>query len=278
MANNIVSYIRGPVNFSINSLLTLWIASGALDFFYKRKANKINFKKTFGVNPWNMGNMPESERKREVSELVEKINDEYVSEKIKRRELAALVNEELTDYISSKTGERVETSSNLRSFGISKLIFPFASGACDPIGGDVYVYKSTGIFEPHLIAHEFAHRKGYFKELEAQVLAYLALRVSNEPVLRQAAACERLSRDIVVLSDGRKNREKITETFQSCGLREEVRKDFIKGKKGLGIYGKAVSAVMMPLYKLRMKLTGQRGLEDYDQGFTDFLYNIKEPI
>ena len=68
------------------------------------------------------------------------------------------------------------------------------------LSGDVAIFRDTGLLEAHIIAHEFSHRKGYWKELYAQVLGYLALVTSGEPVLRQSARLERLHRNLRVLA------------------------------------------------------------------------------
>ena len=79
---------------------------------------------------------------------------------LSRGELAKVVNEQLTAYIASITGQRVETSDEVRSAALAKILFPFALGACDILSGDVTIFRDCGIFEPHIIAHEFCHRKG----------------------------------------------------------------------------------------------------------------------
>ena len=76
---------------------------------------------------------------------------------------------------------------------LARLVFPFAMGVCDVISGDVAIFRDTGIFDAHILAHEFTHRKGYWKELHAQVLSYLALVHSGDPLLVQAGLAERLA-------------------------------------------------------------------------------------
>ncbi len=144
--------------------------------------------------------MPREVREAEVRTLAERLNDEFVPQRRPRRELAVEVDRHLTRYIAGITGQRVRTSAEVRGFALSKLAFPFALGACDALSGDVAIFKDTGPLEPHVLAHEFSHRKGYWKELPAQVLAYLALVTSGEPVLRQAARLERFYRHLRVLA------------------------------------------------------------------------------
>jgi len=96
----------------------------------------------------------------------------------------------------------VRTSTEVRGFTLAKLAFPFALGACDALSGDIAIFKDTGPLEPHVLAHEFSHRKGYWKELHAQALAYLALVTSGEPVLQQAARLERYFNALVAQGIG----------------------------------------------------------------------------
>jgi hypothetical protein len=201
------------------------------------------------------------------------LNDEFVATRIPRRELAALVDRHLTDYIANITGQRVTTSAEVRSFTIAQLFFPFALGACDFLSGDVAIFRDMGPLEPHIIAHEFCHRKGYWKELDAQVLAYLALTSSNEPVLVQAALCERLHRNVRVLAgdDPQAFHDRITRT----GLRAELLKPLLALRPTSPGVAKPIEAAMRKLYNERMRLTGQNGLSDYELGFTNFLYTFE---
>src|SRR6266849_6039118 len=107
---------------------------------------------------------------------------------------------------------------------LSRLAFPFALGACDILSGDVAIFKDTGPLEPHVLAHEFSHRKGYWKELPAQALAYLSLVASGEPVLRQAARLERLCRQLRVLAG--EQRGAFDRLAMGAALRPELRKAF----------------------------------------------------
>src|SRR5690606_20131883 len=120
---------------------------------------------------------------------------------------------------------RVETSTEIRGFTMASLLFPFALGACDFLSGDVAIFRDTGVFEPHVIAHEFTHRKGYWKELEAQALAYLALASSGDPVLEQSARCERLHRQLRALSAD--DPDRFPTLVREAGLRPELEAGFL---------------------------------------------------
>ena len=161
------------------AVLGAYLASAVRDWHDRRGIRKIDFRREFGADLRHPVPMPREIREAEVRTLARRLNDEFVPQRRPRRELAVEVDRHLTRYIASITGQRVRTSAEVRGFALSKLAFPFALGACDALSGDVAIFKDTGPLEPHVLAHEFSHRKGYWKELPAQVLAYLALIASG---------------------------------------------------------------------------------------------------
>src|SRR5918911_2656961 len=183
--------------------LGAYLGNALQDWRARQGIRKIDFRREFGADARQLTPMPREAREAEITLLTRRLNDEYTPTRIPRRELAAEVDRHLTRYIAGIPGQRVETSAEVRSFALAQLIFPFALGACDLLSGYVAIFREVGVFEPHVIAHEFSHRKGYWKELEAQVLAYLALAASGEPALVQSALCERLHRDLRVLAGER---------------------------------------------------------------------------
>lgn len=253
--------------------LGLYGASVATDWVLRLGVRKIDFLATFGADVKHLKATPTEVREREAVELGQRLNDGFVRVERSRGETAVAADRHLTGFIAGITGQRVLTSTAVRDFNLGQLLVPFAVGSCDILSGDVAVYKSTGVFEPHVIAHEFCHRKGYFKELEAQALAYLALSRSGEPDLVQAAQAERLYRNLRVLDGG--DPVVYEEWLDRIGLRPELRADFERvrppAENRLGPFARAMRTV----YEERMKLTGQNGLSDYDRGFTDFLYTYE---
>ena len=250
--------------------LGAYAGSVAIDWFARRKVRAIDFLNTFGADVHQLTPMSVAERDREVRWLVELVSDEYTPERIPRAELARLVNRHLTGFIADITGQRVETSSEIRQFTLAGLVFPFALGTCDIFSGDVSILRDAGVFEPHIIAHEFSHRKGYLKELHAQALGYLSMVGSGEPVLVQSARCERLHRNLRVLADRDPGRYRTM--VEEGGLREELQDDFLALHPEDGPAQGTLANLMRRLYDERMKLTGQNGLSDYDEGFTNFLH------
>jgi hypothetical protein len=168
----------------------------------------------------------------------------------------------------------VHTSSEVRDFTLAKLIFPFAMGVCDIVSGDVALFRDTGIFEPHVICHEFVHRKGYWKELHAQALSYFALMSSGDPVLIQSALAERLHRQLKVLAS--EDHQVYHELVDELDMRTELAGALHALRPDPGVYESSVSVVMKRVYDERLKLTGQNGISDYDVGFTNFLWTFSK--
>lgn len=251
----------------------IYAGSAALDWAVRADAKRIDFEGSYGVDPLRPPAASHARRRADVERLVEILNETYRPMRIPRRELAAEVDRHLTEYIADLTGQRLETSAQVRQFMLAQIVFPFALGAADPLTGDVAIFRDVGVFEPHVIAHEFAHRKGYLKEVEAQIVAYLALSGSGDPILEQSAFCERLERQLWVLAD--RDATRYNEILDQTGLVPELKIGFEARHPTEKTYARLVSPLMKGMYDARMKLTGQNGLEDYDEGFTNFLLAIE---
>ncbi len=245
------------------------------DWASRRGVRKIDFLATYTSDVKHLDEMPEERRREDIQRFSGELMHIHEPVRRSRELLAGDVNERLTSYIAGVTGQRVETSSSVREMTLARLMMPFAIGSCDILSGDVAVFRNTGVFEPHILAHEFCHRKGYLKELEAQALAYLALSRSRDPVLRQAALAERVYRNLRVL-DG-DDPARYGELLDETPLGGEVLEDFRRLRPPDQRPG-AFSTAMRELYDSRMKLTGQNGLSDYDRGFTNFLYTYEQSV
>ena len=245
------------------------------DWASRRGVRKIDFLATYTSDVKHMDEMPEERRREDVQRFSRELMRIHEPVRRSRELVAGDVNERLTSYIAGVTGQRVETSSSVREMTLARLMMPFAIGSCDILSGDVAVFRRTGVFEPHILAHEFCHRKGYLKELEAQSLAYLALSRSRDPVLRQAALAERVYRNLRVL-DG-DDPALYGELLDETPLGGDVLEDFRRLRPPDQRPG-AFSTAMRELYDSRMKLTGQNGLSDYDRGFTNFLYTYEHAV
>ncbi len=256
--------------------LGLYAGSAVKDWMYRRDVRWIDFIEEYGSDVKRLDPMPDAERRREIEELARRLDRDYVSEVRPRAELAEQVNHHLTEYLASVTGQRVLTSSQIRDFTLAKLIFPFALGVCDVLSGDVAIFKDTGIFEAHIIAHEFTHRKGYWKELHAQALSYLALVRSGDPLLVQAGLAERLHRQLKVVSG--EDHQAYHDLVDGLDLRDELASEFHALRPDPSAYESSVATVMKTVYDQRLKLTGQNGLSDYDEGFTNFLWTFSRGI
>jgi len=255
------------------AVLGAYLGSAVRDWHDRRGIRRIDFRREFGADLHHLVPMPREAREAEVRTLAGRLNDEFVPRRLPRRELAVEVDRHLTQYIASITGQRVRTSARVRGFALSKLAFPFALGACDALSGDIAIFKDTGPFEPHVLAHEFSHRKGYWKELHAQALAYLALVASGEPVLQQAARLERFYRHLAVLAG--KQRGAFDRLAAAAALRPELGKALGELRPPSTAVGRQLEGGMRQVYHTRMRLTGQTGISDYDLGFTNFLYTFE---
>ena len=272
--------------------LGMYAGSAVRDWARRRDMRWIDFEAEYDADVQWLEVMPEEARREEILTLTTRLANGWTDERRPRRQLAREVNDYLTglsvhfedrygarevndyltDYIASVTGQRVHTSSEVRDFGLAQLVFPFAMGACDVISGDVALFRDAGIFEPHVIGHEFVHRKGYWKELHAQVLSYLSLVSSGDPVLVQSALAERLHRQLKVLAGD--DHEAYHEAVEGLDAQEELKKELHALRPSPSAYESTVSATMKALYDQRLKLTGQNGISDYDVGFTNFLWSF----
>jgi hypothetical protein len=218
--------------------------------------------------------MPEEARHEEIHRIASRLERDFTEARIPRVQLAREVNRELTEYVARLTGQRVHTSSELRDFTLAKLAFPFAMGVCDIVSGDVALFRDAGFLEPHVICHEFVHRKGYWKELHAQVLAYFALMESGDPVLVQSALTERLHPQLKALAG--EDAGIYHDLVDGLSLREALADGLHALRPPPGASEGVVSTLMKTVYDERLKLTGQNGLSDYDVGFTNFLWTFSQ--
>jgi hypothetical protein len=251
----------------------MYARSVVKDWSVRQEMKRIDFKEEFGADVDLLEEQPRTSREMEIRRLGTLLNESFTDERLPRKELARSVNQVLTDFIASITGQRVETSHEVRDLSLAGLVFPFAQGTCDVLSGDVAIFRDTGVFEPHIITHEFVHRKGYLKELHAQALAYMALRNSEDPLLVQSARAERLHRQLRVVAG--EDPEAYLSMLEHADLRDELHEAFEALSPHPGLYQSLVGRGMKELYDMRMKLTGQNGLSDYDRGFTNFLHTFR---
>jgi hypothetical protein len=253
--------------------MALYAGSSIQDWIERLGVRRIDFRREFGADVDHMESMSTQVREAEMTVLAERVNDGYVADRPALEDLAKTVDRHLTDYIASITGQRVETSTEVRTFALAGFMFPFALGAADIFSGDVAILQDTGVFQPHIVAHEFVHRKGYYRELDAQALAYLAMTASNEDVLVQSALCERLHRNLRALTGD--DEALYLRKLDALGLRAELKEPFEELRPALDPIGKSIADVMRGIYDARMRITGQNGLSDYDVGFTNFLFTFE---
>lgn len=252
--------------------LGYYVGSAARDWFARRGVRPIDFQEAFGADVSTLQPMSPHQRRAECVGLAARMNDAFTTERVEREEAARTLNQLLTRFIARITDQEIITSDAIRDFTISRIAFPFAIGTCDAISGDIAIFQDTGILEPHVLAHELAHRKGYLKELHAQALSYFVLRGSGHPVFVQAARAERLHRNLSVLSG--RNPDLFDLELAGLQLRPKLR-EWVSAYGPSREQPSALSRAMRSLYDQRMKLGGQNGLSDYDRGFTDFLFTFR---
>jgi hypothetical protein len=254
--------------------LAVYAGSALQDWLGRLDVRRIDFFAEFGADVHHLEELPRAVREAEMQVLADRLNDGYTTaERPPLEELARIVDRHLTDYIAGITGQRVVTSTEIRTFSLAGLMFPFALGAADVLSGDVAIFYDAGVIQPHVVAHEFTHRKGYWRELDAQALAYLSMAASGDPLLVQSALAERLHRDLRALS-GDAEAAYLTNLI-SLGLRAELEEEFKQLRPAIEPWIQPISDAMRSLYDARMRVTGQNGLSDYDVGFTNFLYTFE---
>ena len=268
-----------PVGRALQTAAIGWYASSAVvDWIERKGIRKIDFLAEYGADVSHLDAMTAEERLEEIDILTRRLAEGLTTEERPRETVARDVDHHLTGYIASVTNQRIETSTQVRSFGLASLMMPFAVGACDVLSGDVAIYRKMGLLEPHLIAHEFVHRKGYWWELHAQALSYFALIGSGDPLLVQSARLERLHRQLkVVARDGiteETSGDIYSERLAELDLPEEIKKTLDSLKPPASTVQSGFSRAMKMVYDERMKLTGQNGISDYDEGFTNFLHTF----
>ncbi len=250
--------------------LGYYVGSAARDWYARRGVRPLDFERVFGADVHRLEPLDRTQRRAACRALAERMSASYTSARLSRQRAAEAIDGLLTRFIAHFTGQEIITSTQIRTATLARFLLPFAAGSCDPISGEVAIYHDLGILEPHVIAHEFAHRKGYLKELHAQVLAYCALRGSGHPVFVQAARAERLHRNLQVLAGDDPRLFELE--LAALPLRPELREWFSGlGPRPLTRAGRLLRAA----YDRRMRLTGQNGLSDYSEGFTNFLHTFR---
>jgi GNAT superfamily N-acetyltransferase len=234
----------------------------------------VDFRACFGADVDHLVEQPADARRWEIELLGHELHAHYTPARSPLEPLMERVNAALTRFVATLTGQEVVVSSQVRRHGIAKLLMPEALGSCDPISGDIAVFDDVGPLTPHVLAHELCHRHGYLKELHAQVLAYLAMRWSGDPELVQGARLERLHRQLKVHqrhSPVPLSPAALCDLANLRGpLREAVGSWLLEPEEAAEAGG-----LMRKLYDARMRLSGQNGLTDYDEGFLNFLHTFR---
>ena len=93
----------------------MYAGSAVKDWVSRREMKWIDFDVEFGADIKSLQEMPDDARRDEISRLAARLNEMYTAERVPRAELAKAVNGHLTEYMASITGQRVQTSSEVRN-------------------------------------------------------------------------------------------------------------------------------------------------------------------
>jgi len=225
-------------------------------------------------------------RKDKINELCLEISDEYTEKTHTMKEEAEIANKTLEDIIYKIEGVKVKTSDKIKNSYLTKYIMPHALGGCNIISNDIDIYKKLPYISFSIIAHELAHRKRYFKENDAEVLAHLAGFATKDPVFIQSSKVSRLRRECQTLFEKyenvskelRKQVDKEYEDFLNDLKLPQKIKDFVIENefKRHSIIVECMKKGQIAMYRLIMKLFGQKeGPSRYTRIFTEDLYALE---
>ncbi len=222
MASRLLLGATAPGQLIAAASMGAYAGSAARDWYARRHVRPIDFQAAFGVDVDTLEPMPLTARRAELPLSGRALNEGYTARRSARDEVAVRADRHLTAFIASITGQEIVTSTEVRSFNLSRVLMPSALGTCDVISGDIAIFTDTPGLMPHVIAHEFCHRKGYLKELHAQALSWFALRHSGDDELVQAARIERLYRQIRTIQRVDPQSPTGSQLLAEAGLRPEV--------------------------------------------------------
>jgi hypothetical protein len=220
--------------------------------------------------------LEKSQLRSDARRLINAINEEYCETDCSLDELNNQVGEAIERYLFKRTGENIGFSHKIKQG--SKIIYDYLGiiGITNIIDRDITLFKVNKHFSPFVSAHEFCHRIGYFRELDANVIAYQALIESGNPVLRQSARLMRLDYTLdLLMKDSEDTKSDIARKY---GLREEFYQDlefYDDNRTGLAKIG---YKTFISAYGLMMKLTNQNGIAGYSLGFINYLHLAKIKI
>ncbi|MCM2325162.1 MAG: DUF3810 family protein [Candidatus Woesearchaeota archaeon] len=212
----------------------------------------------------------------DVKKLIRAINEEYSETDLSLDELNDQVGDAIERYLFKRTGEKIGFSHKIKQG--NQIFYDYLGiiGLTNIIDRDITLFKVNKHFSPFVSAHEFCHRIGYFRELDANAIAYQALIESGNPVLRQSARLMRLDYTLDLLLHDSKDSK--IDTARRFGLKKELCPDmefYDDNRTGLAKLG---YKSFISAYGLMMKLTKQNGIGGYSLGFINYLHLAKIKI
>ncbi|MBM3200003.1 DUF3810 domain-containing protein [Candidatus Woesearchaeota archaeon] len=226
-------------------------------------------------------------RIKKIDDICLEISDGYTEKKYSLKEEAKIANNSLEEIVYKIEGIRLKTSDKIKNSYLMKYLMPHALGRCDVISSDITMFQKIPYISFSILAHELAHRKRYFKENNAEVLAHLAGFATRDPVFIQSSKVSRLRRECQTLFEKygkttKEERKQLNEEYQDflndLSLPYNIKNAILKSEfQKNNILTEGIKKGQTALYTLMMKVFGQKeGPLRYTKVFTEDLYALEE--
>lgn len=293
LPNEMIPYTNQIINWYLPHYSTLlvnttfagMIGSGIIDYL---RTPKISHKEDISEKLFTERKYVNIKtRKDKVNELCLEISDDYTEKTRHMKEEAEIANKTLEDIIYQIEGVRIKTSDKIKNSYLTKYLMPHALGGCNIISSDIDIFQQLPYISFSTVAHELAHRKRYFKENDAEVLAHLAGFATKDPVFIQSSRVSRLRREYQTIFEkyGNINKEMRKQLNEECEdflndlkLPYKVKEFIIASEfRKHNLITEGMKKGQMALYKAIMKIFGQKeGLNRYTRVFTEDLYALEK--
>ncbi|MBU4501576.1 MAG: DUF3810 family protein [Nanoarchaeota archaeon] len=233
------------------------------------------------------GNTDIMTRLHKIDDICYAINYDYTEKEYTMQEEAKIASDTLDEIIYKIEGVRQKTSSKVRNSKVMKYIFPHALGGCNLLSREIDFFGQMPYMSFSISAHELAHRKSYFKENDAEVLAHLAGFMTRDPVFIQSARYSRLRRECQTIFEkydkhnsdipAKKLEKDYIDFVKVLKIPDKMKELYLKEEfKPFSLAERAIMKVQIPLYKILMRIFGQKeGLIRYTGFFTEDLYALE---
>lgn len=276
--NDIAAYIHVGSKYLMNGTFAAMCGSGAIDYMNKppKELYKLEISEKLGVKRKEVN---EKTRKKKIDELCLMIKDDHTEKSYGIKEEAEIAGKTLDKLVYKIEGVKIKTSNVVKKSYLAKYMMPHALGGCNLISKDIDIFQQMPYISPSIVAHELCHRKGYFKENDAEVLAHLAGFMTDDPVFIQSSRISRLRREWQSL---KLQKEEFNDYLSSLKLPVKMKSKLIKQEiqknNGDGNpLAKSFANIQLTMYKILMRILGQKeGLERYTRIFTEDLHALEK--